>query len=91
MRLTFERFYARRSNCVSIIDQDTGQEVGFIQTAGVGLYNRGGIDVSLFDDKYTITVHRFEECWGFVMGVQTVLKHMIAMRHTEPVKSSSAA
>ncbi len=77
MRLTFEKFDGRRMGYEPIIDEDTGEQVGGIQRDGVGFSGNGGIEVSLFGGKYAITVNRYEECWGFVRGVEAVLNHMI--------------
>jgi hypothetical protein len=52
--------------------------VGFIRSAGVGFAGYGSIEVSLFDGKYWIQVHRYEECRGFVKGVETALNGVIA-------------
>jgi hypothetical protein len=79
MRLTFKAFDGRRENHVFIIDQDTGEKVGLIQSAGVGFAGFGGISISLFGGKYTAQLHRYEECWGFVKGVEAVLNHMISI------------
>jgi hypothetical protein len=78
MRLTFKVFDGRRKIYREIIDEDTGAKVGSIYSDGVGFGTYGdGIEVSLFDGKYSMTVHRYEECWGFVKGVEAVLNHMI--------------
>jgi hypothetical protein len=76
MRLTFKPFDGRRKSYRAIIDEISGQHVGSIQSDGVGFAGYGGIDVSLFDGKYSITVNRYEECWGFVKGVEAVLNHL---------------
>jgi hypothetical protein len=52
--------------------------VGFIRSNGTGFTNSGGIEISLFDDKYRTVVNSYNECWGFVRGVQAVLNHMTA-------------
>jgi hypothetical protein len=78
MRLTFKVFDGRQKIHREIIDEDSGQRVGDIQSNGVGFGTYGdGIDVSLFGGRYAITVHRYEECWGFVKGVETVLNHIL--------------
>lgn len=77
MRLTFERFDGRQRISIPVIDEDTGQEVGYIRTEGSGPASFGGIWVSLFGGKYSITVHKYEECWGFVNGVEAVLRHVL--------------
>jgi hypothetical protein len=56
---------------VLVIDEDTGKEVGYIQSG-----NSDGIEISLFDGKYRTRVNRCETAVGFVLGVQSVLNHM---------------
>lgn len=80
MRLKFDAFDGRSHSVRDVIDEDTGKTVGFIQTGAVGFGNSGGIAISLFDGKYKIEVNRYEECRGFVLGVQTVLNHMIRIK-----------
>lgn len=80
MRLTFEVFDGRRHNVVEVFDQDTGDVVGHIRTDGTGFGSSGGIEISLFDDKYRGTLSRYEECQGFVKGVSAVLNHMTALK-----------
>lgn len=80
MQLTFERFDARRRNFIDIFDEHTGQRVGRIRSNGTGFTNFGGIEISLFDDKYTGSVSTYQECWGFVRGVQSVLRHLTAVK-----------
>jgi hypothetical protein len=77
MRLYFEEFSAHRKAFHPIRDGDTGEQVGCIQTFGVGFAGSGGIFISLFDAKYTACVNRYDECWGFVHGIETVLNHML--------------
>jgi hypothetical protein len=60
MRLKFEHFDGRRRTYRPIIDEDSGQQVGTIQSDGVGFAGYGGIDISLFGGKYAITVNRYE-------------------------------
>ena len=77
MRLHFKKFDGRSSNAYSdVIDTDTGERVGHITSNGVGFNNLGGIRVSLFDGKYEQEVNSYQECQGFVAGVQSVLNHM---------------
>jgi hypothetical protein len=90
MRLTFEPFDGRRWNHRPIIDQDTGKEVGYLRSEGTGFEGFGGIHVSLFDGRYKRTLHRFEECSGFVWGVEAVLNHMIADRPAQALDSTAA-
>lgn len=88
MRLKFEPFDGRGRNHRDIVDEDTGTVVGYIHSFGVGTYCSGGIEVSLFNNKYAILVSRYEECWGFIKGVETVLRHMTFI---EPAAASSKA
>ncbi|EKS40414.1 hypothetical protein [Afipia clevelandensis] len=76
MQLTFERFDARRLNFIDIFDEDSGKRVGRIRTNGTGFTNSGGIEIELFDGKYSANVSTYRECWGFVRGVQCVLRHL---------------
>jgi hypothetical protein len=78
MRLTFKFFDGRKRCCRDIIDEETGKEVGHIMSNGVGFNNYGGIDITLFGGKYRYTAERYDECWGFVKGVETVLNHVIS-------------
>lgn len=80
MQLTFKHFDARRVNFIDIFDEHTGQRVGRIQSNGTGFTNYGGIEISLFDGKYCGTASTYKECWGFVRGVQAVLRHMMTVR-----------
>lgn len=92
MRLTFDWFDARRLNFKDIIDQDTGETIGHIRSNGTGFDHIGGIDISMFDDKYRITVNRCDECWAFIKGVETVLNHMTATgNRTKQATQSTAA
>ena len=77
MRLTFEKFDGRREAYEPITDQDTGKQVGYFSSNGV--FSGGGINVSLFDGKYGITVNSYGECCGFVRGVEAVLNHMVEL------------
>jgi hypothetical protein len=77
MRLCFEEFSAHRKASHPIRDADTGEQVGYIETFGVGFAGGGGIFVSLFDGKYATCVNRYDQCWGFVHGIETVLNHML--------------
>jgi hypothetical protein len=64
-------------------------EVGYIKSRGVGFGNFGGIHVSLFDGKYRCELHRFEECWGFIKGVEAVLNHMVHIRDAQKTESAA--
>jgi len=54
------------------------KRVGYVKSNGVGMYSAGGLEVSLFDDKYRGSFSRFHECVGFVRGVESVLRHLTA-------------
>jgi hypothetical protein len=72
MDLTFKPFDGRKTN---VIDQTSSQIVGKIYSN----WNSPGIEITLFDRKYEATVHTFEECFGFVKGVQCVLTRMTSV------------
>ena len=92
MRLKFEPFNGRKRGFIDIFDEDTGKQVGHIRSNGVGFERFGGIDVSLFDEKYRATVHSYSECLGFERGVQSVLDHMTAFTdHSAEAQESTAA
>jgi hypothetical protein len=90
MRLKFEPFDGRGYNYKPVIDEDTGQEVGYVKSNGVGTYCGGGIEVSLFDDKYCTTVNNYERCLGFVKGVESVLRQMVYIKNQQITKSEAA-
>ncbi len=90
MHLTYEPFNARRRNHRTIFDRDTGKKVGHIQSGGVDSDGPGGIEVSLFGGKYAIKVNTSEECWGFVRGVEAVLRHVMTIAH-QRAKSAGPA
>ena len=62
-----------------VFDQSTGKKVGSIRFDEVGTGNLGGIEISLFDGKYQATVNTYDKCFGFVMGVETVLNRMTSV------------
>jgi len=71
MQLSFKPFDGRSRNSIDVIDQDSNRVVGDIRSSpGVG------IRISLFDHKYAGTVSTYEECLGFVKGVESVLNRM---------------
>jgi len=88
MRLRFKPFDGRAQNFIDVTDEETGKVVGYIQSFGVGTYCSGGINVSLFDEKYEGHFNRYEEVVGFVLGVQAVLNHMTRLPE---VKEQAAA
>jgi hypothetical protein len=76
MRLKFNKDaldFRRRDSDSEVVDQDSGNEVGFV-SASHGF----GIRMFLFDGKYTGTVHSYEEATGFLKGVEAVLNHMVS-------------
>ena len=76
MKLSFEPFDGRTFADRDICDMDSNNRVvGFIASGR----QEPGIHVSLFDGRYTTIVPRFEECRGFVEGVEKVLNHMAAL------------
>jgi hypothetical protein len=73
MKLAFEPFDGRTFTDRDVRDMDANDRVvGFIASGR----QKPGIHISLFDGKYTATVPIFEECRGFVAGVEKVLNHM---------------
>jgi hypothetical protein len=99
MRLEFDvsphrSFDGRRSgDYLDVIDRDTGKKVGYIRSNGVGYsYGGGGIFITLFDGKYSDTLNKFEECWGFIKGVEAVLNHLTEIQdpHTQADESNAA-
>jgi len=91
MKLTFQVFDGRRFNVVDVYDQDTNEIVGHIRSEGVGFGNYGGIEISLFDGKYRATLNRYEECRGFVRGVESVLNHMTWIKSPQQRTGESSA
>lgn len=78
MQLTFQPFDGRSFNIRDVIDKDTDRVVGFIRSKASVL---GGIEVSLFDGKYRTNVSTYQECFGFIKGVDVVLSHMTHSPH----------
>jgi hypothetical protein len=89
MNLQFEKFDGRARRYVDVIDQDTGERVGHIHSRGVGFDRCGGIDVNLFGGKYTIRLSRYDECVGYVCGVNAVLNHVLPVQR-KTAQSSAA-
>jgi hypothetical protein len=76
MKLAFKRFDGRSFNDHEIRDIDSHDRVvGWIASGR----QTSGIHINLFDGKYTTTVPCFEECRGFVEGVEKVLNHMMSL------------
>jgi hypothetical protein len=76
MKLSFEWFDGRSFSDREVRDMDLNNRVvGFIASGR----QSPGIHISLFDGRYTTTVSCFEECRGFVEGVEKVLDHMTSI------------
>jgi hypothetical protein len=87
MRLSFRHFDAHIRDCIEVVDQDNGQAVGSIQTEGV----EGPIRISLFG-KYHASLNRYEQCVGFVKGVEAVLNnHLTEMPQTANIQAARPA
>jgi hypothetical protein len=72
MRLTFEGHDGRHQHGhSSIIDQDTGNVVGY-----TSVDHGSGRFISLFDGKYEATLPDEAQCRGFMKGVIAVIKRM---------------
>jgi hypothetical protein len=63
-----------RSNCLLVLDEDTGNVVGTIQSSKPGV-DSCSIDIWLFDGKYQTRVSGYDVAVGFLMGVESVLNH----------------
>jgi hypothetical protein len=87
MRLKFKHSN-NNPDYLLVFDEHTGTEVGIIYT-GTEMDSSGGIDISLFDGKYQTRVKRYETAVGFVIGVQSVLNHMMSCG--APQSASKAA
>jgi hypothetical protein len=74
MRLKFKHPDDFRSNCLLVLDADTGKAVGTIRlsVAGVG---SSCVDIWLFDGKYQTRVNGHDTAVGFLLGVEAVLNH----------------
>lgn len=73
MYLVFDWFDGRSATDRNVkdLDQD-GKVVGFIAAGR----QTPGIFIRLFAGKFSATVATYEECCGFVEGVEAVLRHM---------------
>lgn len=72
-------FDARSYNDRSVFDVDADNRViGFIATGRQNI----GIHISLFDGRYKATVSTYDECCGFVEGVESVLNHLLGGEST---------
>jgi len=88
MRLKFKHFSGRRWNTVPVTEESTGQEVGHIRSNGVGFGGGGthaedGIEIYLFGGRYQMTVQTYDQCWGFIRGVEAVLDQMMSNQDIE--------
>jgi hypothetical protein len=80
MKLTIQTFggspfNGRRRCFADIVDEDTGKKVGYMRAGGVGFGGSGGIFISLSGEKYCKYFNRFEECYGFMKGVEAALNY----------------
>ena len=76
MRLKFKHPDDFRSNCLLVLDEDTGNVVGTIQSSKPRVDSSGiDIDIWLFDGKYQTRVNGCDAALGFLMGVESVLNH----------------
>ena len=84
MQLSFEPFDGRSFyNIIDVVDkEDSNRVVGYIRTKS-STYS-GGIEVDLFDEKYVTFASTYQECFGFVKGVQAVLNHMTFSKYIAP-------
>jgi hypothetical protein len=71
MQLTFDWFDGRTSRIRAVIDKLNRDEVGHINTC-----RSSGISISLFGGRYEAEVHSYDECVGFIKGVEAVLNHL---------------
>jgi hypothetical protein len=71
MRLKFKPFDGRSWGSIEVIDEETGRAIGHIQTKP-----GESIRISLFGGKYSANVSTYDECFGYVRGVGSVLHHM---------------
>ena len=74
MRLSFIQPDDFRSNCLLVLDEDTGNVVGTIQSSKTRM-DSSGIDIWLFDGKYQTRVNGYDTAVGFLLGVESVLNH----------------
>jgi len=74
MNLKFKVFDGRSDNDIDVINEATNEIVGYIKTRP-----RSGIRISLFDQKYQGVVSSYEECFGFISGVQSVLNRLVSV------------
>ncbi|HYA30481.1 MAG TPA: hypothetical protein VEI95_16820 [Acidobacteriota bacterium] len=74
MRLKFKHPDDFRSNCLLVLDEDTGKAVGTIRLGVTGV-DSASIDIWLFDGKYQTRVNGYDTAVGFVLGVESVLNH----------------
>ena len=45
----------------------------------------------MFDGKYQKTVNTYDQCWGFVKGVEAVLRHAIGSVYKGSQETTAAA
>jgi hypothetical protein len=76
MQLSFRPFDGRSWNSIDVLDEDSNRIVGRIRSKSSPL---PGIHISLFDKKYETTVDNYDQCLGFVWGVQAVLNRVTSV------------
>lgn len=96
MRLTFKHFDGRCLNFRDVTDEDNANvRVGHIRSNGTGFSGGGGggggIEIYLFGGRYQATVNTYDQCWGFVKGVETVLRQATSLREMIPADTVSDA
>jgi hypothetical protein len=97
MRLTFKPFDGRFRGWHDVVDEDAnGERIGSIYCGGVGFVGAGrsgsgGIEVRLFGDRYEGTFNTYDQCCGFIKGVEAVLSHMTSLREIIPADAVSRA
>ncbi|RTE92833.1 hypothetical protein [Bradyrhizobium sp. LVM 105] len=84
MKLVFKWFDARSYNDREVFDAAANNKVvGFIATGRQDI----GIHISLFDGNYKIRTSTYDECCGFVEGVESVLNHLLGVECSPGQKS----
>jgi len=74
MRLKLKHPDDFRSNCLLVLDEDTGKAVGTIRLS-VTAVGSSCVDIWLFDGRYQTRVNGHNTAVGFLLGVESVLNH----------------
>jgi hypothetical protein len=82
MQLSFKPFDGRSWDVIDVLDEDSNRIIGRIAPKSSTI--SPGIRISLFDRKYEASVSTYEECLGFVRGVQAVLNRMTSVDDGRP-------